>query len=158
MTSPSFEDNGRLDVKYAGNDKRNADCVGDNVSPPLKWSNPPLGTKSFALIELDPEGRAGLSVVHWVAYGIPVSMTGFAEGEGSQSSETWVGGKGTRGHETYYGPCTARGLQHHFVFTLIATDLDPKALRPGLSRDELLTALATHVRGATGIIGRFGHD
>ncbi len=155
LASPSFADNGKLDAKYAGDDKLNANCVGDNVSPPLTWSHAPPGTKSYALIEIDPEGRAGLSVVHWVAYGIPVSVTALAEGEGSQPSDKLVGGRGTRGHATYFGPCTGPGLTHHFVFTLIATDLDPKALKPGLTREELLAALASHVRGAAGIIGRY---
>jgi hypothetical protein len=67
LASPSFEDNGKLAVKNAGNDKSNPNCVGENVSPPLEWRNPPTGTKSFVLILVDPEGRAGLGVVHWVA-------------------------------------------------------------------------------------------
>jgi len=33
-------------------------------------------TKSYALILYDPEGRGGLGVVYWVAYGIPASDTG----------------------------------------------------------------------------------
>jgi len=77
LTSPSLEDNGKLAVKNAGNDKSNPNCVGENVSPPLEWKNPPAGTKSFALTLVDPEGRGGLGVVHWVAYGIPVSVTGW---------------------------------------------------------------------------------
>src|ERR1700753_1118838 len=81
LTSPSFEDNGKLAVKNAGNDKSNPNCVGENVSPPLEWRNPPAATKSFALILVDPEGRAGLGVVHWVAYGIPASVTRLMEGE-----------------------------------------------------------------------------
>jgi hypothetical protein len=56
LASPSFEDNGKLAVKNAGNDKSNPNCVGENVSPPLEWRNPPTGTKSFALILVDPEG------------------------------------------------------------------------------------------------------
>src|ERR1700722_14288877 len=94
LTSSSFEDNGKLAVKNAGNDKSNPNCVGMNVSPPLEWSNPPKETKSYALILFDPEGRAGLGVVHWVAYGIPASVTRFAEGEGSKASEKFIGGKG----------------------------------------------------------------
>jgi Raf kinase inhibitor-like YbhB/YbcL family protein len=158
LTSPSFEDNGRLAVKNGGNDKMNANCLGANVSPPLQWSSPPIGTKSYALILVDPEGRAGLGAVHWVAYGIPTSVTGLAEGEGSKPSEKFVGGKGTRHGETYSGPCTPPELTHHFIFTLIATDLDPKALQPGMTRDELLTALAGHVRGAAGLIGRYERE
>lgn len=157
LTSPTLEDKGRLAVKNAGNDRSNPNCVGDNISPPLEWRNPPVGTKSFAIILFDPEGRAGLGVVHWIAYGIPASVTKLAEGEGSKPSENFIGGKGTRNLDTYTGPCTPPGDWHHYTFTLIATDLDPKALSPGLTRDELLSALNGHAKGAAGLIGRFRH-
>ncbi len=158
LTSPAFEDNGHLARKFAGKDPSNANCVGENISPPLAWSNPPKGTKSYALVLFDPEGRAGLGVTHWVAYNIPASVTGFAEGEVSKPSEKYVGGKSTRNLGTYFGPCTPPGDWHHYTFTLIATDLDPTALKPGMTRDELLAALGGHALGAAGLIGRFRHD
>jgi phosphatidylethanolamine-binding protein (PEBP) family uncharacterized protein len=40
---------------------------------------------------------------------------------------------------------------------LWATDLDPKALPPGLTRNDLLAKLDGHVKGATGLIGLFKH-
>ena len=57
ITSSSFKDGGRLATKMAGNNKQNPNCVGDNVSPELSWVNPPAGTKSYALMMFDPEGR-----------------------------------------------------------------------------------------------------
>jgi Raf kinase inhibitor-like YbhB/YbcL family protein len=157
LKSPAFRDNAKLADKFAGNDKSNPNCVGENISPPLAWTNPPDGTKSYALLMIDPEGRAGLGVVHWVAYGIPASVTGFAEGEVSGPSDKYVGGKSTRSLPSYFGPCTPPGDWHHYTFTLIATDLDPKALQPGMTRDELLAALNGHTKGAAGLIGRFKH-
>jgi Raf kinase inhibitor-like YbhB/YbcL family protein len=142
-------------VKNAGDNKSNPNCVGQNVSPPLSWSNPPAGTTSYALLMVDPEGRGGLGVSHWVAYGIPVAVTGFAEGEVSKPSDKYVGGKQQAGQATYQGPCTPPGDWHHYTFTLIATDLDPKALQPGMTRDEVLKALDGHAKGAAGLIGRF---
>ena len=155
IKSSAFEDNGKLAVKNAGNNKQNPNCVGENVSPPLSWSNPPAGTTSYALILYDPEGRGGLGVVHWVAYGIPASVTSFAEGEVSKPSDKYVGGKSTPGLATYFGPCTPPGDWHHYTFTLIATDLDAKALEPGLTRDQLFEKLNGHTKGAAGLIGRF---
>lgn len=157
LTSSALQDNGTLAVKNAGNAKDSPNCIGENISPPLTWSNPPEGTKSYALVMIDPEGRGGLGVVHWVAYGIPASVTGFAEGEVSRPSDKYIGGKGTRGLSTYTGPCTPPGDWHHYTFTLIATDLDPKALQPGLTRDELFAALNGHAKSAAGLIGRFRH-
>ena len=133
-------------------------CAGKNISPALDWSGAPEGTKSYALIVVDPEGLAGLGVVHFVGYGIPASVAGFAEGEISKPSEKYVGGKSTPNLPTYIGPCTPLGENwHHYTFTLIATDLDPRALSPGLTRDELLAALKGHARAASSLIGRFKH-
>lgn len=157
IRSSAFEDGGKLAVKNAGNNKSNPNCVGENVSPPFAWSNPPAGTQSYVLLMFDPEGRNGLGVSHWVAYGIPASVTGFAEGEVSKPSDKYVGGKGTAGLSTYTGPCTPPGDYHHYTFTLIATDLDPHALKPGMTRDEVLHALEGHAKGAAGLIGRFTH-
>jgi Raf kinase inhibitor-like YbhB/YbcL family protein len=157
LTSAAFADNAPLAKKNAGDRKENPNCVGQSISPPLKWANPPAGTKSYALLLTDPEGRLGLGVVHMVIYGIPAPITGFAEGELSKPSDKFVGGKSTMGLPVYFGPCTPPGDWHHYTFTLIATDLDPKALQPGMTRDELLTALAGHAKGAAGLVGRFRH-
>ena len=46
---------------------------------------------------------------------------------------------------------------HHYTPTIVATDLDPKALQPGLTREELATALQGHIKGSAGLIGRFRH-
>jgi len=158
LTSSAFKDGTPMPKKHANNTPGNANCVGENISPPLAWSGPPAGTKSFALTMVDPEGRGGTGVVHWVAYGIPVSVTGFAEGEVSKPSDKYVGGKGTAGGgaTTYMGPCTPPGAPHHYTFILIATDLDPKELPPGLTRDELFAKLTNHTKGATGLVGLFG--
>jgi Raf kinase inhibitor-like YbhB/YbcL family protein len=155
LTSPDFKDGERLPVKYAGNNKTNPNCVGENVSPAFSWANPPEGTKSYALLMFDPEGRPPGGVSHWVAYGIPVSVTGFAEGEVSKPSDKFIGGQSTMKLSSYFGPCTPAGAPHHYTFTLMATDLDPTALAPGLTREELIKALDGHVKNATGLIGTF---
>ena len=158
LTSSTLEDNAPLAVKNAGNNKQNPNCVGENVSPPLAWSNPPAGTTSYALIMYDPEGRGGLGVVHWVAYGIPASVTGFAEGELGKPSDKFVGGKNLMGVGVYFGPCTPPNVDwHHYTMTLVATDLDPKVLQPGMTREELTAALKDHVKGSAGLIRRFRH-
>ena len=157
LTSSAFKDGTMLAKKNASNNKSNPNCIGDNVSPPFAWHNVPAGTKSFALIMVDPEGRQGLGVIHWVAYGIPASVSGFTEGETSQLSNKYVGGKGTQGQGHYLGPCTPPGTgMHHYTFTLIATDLEPGALPAGLTRDELFAKLNGHTKGAAGLIGLFG--
>jgi Raf kinase inhibitor-like YbhB/YbcL family protein len=153
LSSPAFKDGTLMGQKNAGAVKGNANCVGENVSPPLAWANPPAGTKSYALLMIDPEGRGGLGVIHWLAYNIPASVTSFAEGETSQPSPKYTGGKGTAGQSTYMGPCTPAGAPHHYTFTLVATDLDPGALPAGLNHTDLLSKLEGHAKGGTGLIG-----
>ena len=98
-------------------------------------------------------------VSHWVAYGIPASVTGFAEGEVSKASDKYVGGKSTQGVPYYSGPCTPPGqTAHHYTFVLIATDFDTKDMDPGLTREEVIAKFGpppAHVKGVTGMIGLF---
>src|SRR6202162_440612 len=158
LSSPDFKDGERLALKNAGNNKANPNCLGENVSPTLNWSNPPAGTRSFALLMFDPEGRPPGGVSHWVAYGIPVAVTGFAEGAVSGPSDKYIGGKNTLNLANYFGPCTPPGAPHHYILTLIATDLEFTALQPGLTRDELLKALDGHAKGATGLVATASHQ
>jgi Raf kinase inhibitor-like YbhB/YbcL family protein len=159
LSSSAVQDNGVLATKNACSDKqRSPNCVGENISPPLAWSNVPDGTKSFALLLFDPEGRAPAGVSHMVVYGIPADVKGFAEGELSKPSDKFIGGKNLMGVGIYFGPGTPPNTDwHHYTFTLVATDLDPKALQPGLTREELATALKDHVKGSAGLVTRFRH-
>jgi Raf kinase inhibitor-like YbhB/YbcL family protein len=128
----------------------------------LSWSNVPDGTKSFVLLMIDPEGRGGAGVNHWVAYGIPASVTGFAEDEVSKQTDKYVGGKSTQGVAFYSGPCTPPNqMAHHYTFALIATDLAPTELAPGLTKEEVTAKLAApgqppaHTKGVAGMVGLF---
>jgi Raf kinase inhibitor-like YbhB/YbcL family protein len=162
LSSTTFQDGKMMPKKVANNaanTNNNPSCVGDNVSPQFSWTNVPAGTKSFVFLMTDPEGRGGAGVFHWVAYGIPASVTDFAEGEVSKPSDKYVGGKSTQGVGFYSGPCTPPNtMPHHYTFVLIATDFDPKELPPGLTRDELIAKFGpppAHVKGSTGLVGLF---
>ena len=162
LKSTTFEDGKMMPLRVANSKANRPDspnCVGNNVSPQFSWINVPDSTRSFVLLMLDPEGRAPSGVVHWVAYGIPASVAGLAEGEVSKASDNYVGGKSTMGVGNYSGPCTPPGTTpHHYTFILVATDFDPKELPPGLTRDELIAKFGPppgHVKGATGVVGLF---
>src|SRR5215471_5067487 len=122
LAVPAAQDNGTLATKNACSDKqRSPNCVGENVSPPLAWSNVPDGTKSFALLLLDPEGRPPAGVSHMVVYGLPTDVKGLAEGELSKPSDKFVGGKNLMGVGIYFGPGTPPNTDwHHYTFTLVA--------------------------------------
>jgi hypothetical protein len=155
LSSTTFKDGTLMPKKVANVNPSNPNCVGENVSPELSWSGTPEGTKSFALTMVDPEGRGGLGVFHWVAYGIAPTTTSFAEGEVSKDGPKFVGGKSTQGVGAYSGPCTPPGSPHHYTFLIIATDLDPKELPPGLTLPEFQAKLAGHAKGAAGLVGLF---
>lgn len=156
LTSSSFKDGTMLDVKHAGASKTNPNCVGQNVSPELKWTNAPAAAKSFVLVATDWEGQSGLGSHHLLAYNIKPDVTGFAEGELSKESGKFTGGKESSGTTVYRGPCPPAGLSpHHYIFTVIATDLEPGALTAGLTRDELWEKLKGHAKGVAGIVGLF---
>ena len=163
LTSTTFKDGQLMPKKAANTSPTNANCVGENVSPQLSWTGVPDGTRSFAILMEDPEGRGGAGVHHWVAYGIPASVTSFAEGEVSKPSDKYVGGKSTQGVGNYSGPCTPPGSPHHYTFVIIATDLDPKELPPGLTREELQAKIVppaptpSHAKGTAGLVGMFVH-
>jgi len=71
ITSTAFNEGESIPSKYT--------CDGEDISPPLKWSNFPQGTKSLALISDDPDAPVG-TWVHWVIYNIPPTVTEFEEG------------------------------------------------------------------------------
>lgn len=143
LTTPGSFDNAMLPPKSAGNFAKNPNCTGQNVSPPLAWSNVPDKTRSFAIIWDDQAGRAGLGVSHAVIYGIPANVTSFPEGAlgGAPAGGQFVPGKNTLGMH-WLGPCSPKGnAPQHYVMTLIATTLEPGELPAGLTKPELLKAL-----------------
>jgi Raf kinase inhibitor-like YbhB/YbcL family protein len=157
LASPAFSDNGVLPLKYAGGTLCGKDSRGGNTSPPLAWANPPAGTKSFAVVMIDPDGRRGLGSVHWVAYGIPASRTNLKEGEGGLApAPDIIEGKNSRGTLGYTGPCGPPvDAAHHYVIDVIALDEAPNALKSGFGRDELLMAIAGHSLGPASLVVRY---
>ena len=98
LHSDSFEHRGPIPSAFAmGRKDGTADTFSDNRSPHLAWSEAPDGTKSFALLCVDPDaptvaemvGKPGVEIpveqprcdfVHWAMADIPPDVRGFAEG------------------------------------------------------------------------------
>ena len=140
LTSPGMPDNSMLPPKSAGNFAKNPNCTGQNVSPPLAWSNVPDKTRSFAIIWDDQAGRNGLGVSHAVLYGIPANVTSFAEGElgGAPADGRFVPGKNMLGMH-WLGPCSPKGnAPQHYVMTMIATTLEPGEIGRASCRERVL--------------------
>ena len=154
LTSPAFEHGGAIPVKHTQ--------AGDEISPPLAWSNAPDSVKSFVLIVHDIEAptSSGMDdVLHWLVWNIPGSATSLAEGVPAGTlpdSARQISATGP----FYRGPgAPAAGPAHHYVFELYALDtmLDVPAVgqSPAQTRAAVLAAIAGRVRGKGVLVGTF---
>lgn len=156
ISSSSFTDGGMIALPQVGPDP--ACGSGEARTPQLSWENLPDGTRSLALVMFDPDGGKGLGVVHWIVYNIDPALDSLEAGEGGQSTQTLTLGRNSRGTLTYRGPCPPTGDNpHHYVLTLIATDLEPGSLPPGLDHQGLMDALRGRALGAQSLVGKYGH-
>src|SRR2546421_10823896 len=71
ISSPSFQNGKDIPKKFT--------CDGEDVSPALSWTDPPPGSKSFALIAEDPDAPRG-TWTHWPLFGRPSTPTTLPEG------------------------------------------------------------------------------
>ena len=160
LSSPAFNDDAMLPLKYAGGVLCGSDSRGGNISPPLAWSSPPAGTKSFAVLMIDPDGQRGIGSVHWVAYGIPAERRELKEGEGGMPPTVDItNGKNSRGAMGYTGPCGPPvDAPHHYVIDVIALYLAPDAFQPGLDREQVLKSIAGHSLGPASLVVRYRRE
>jgi Raf kinase inhibitor-like YbhB/YbcL family protein len=124
-------------------------CRGDNVSPPLRWTAPPKGTRSFALELHDPDAPLPGGFTHWLGWGIAAKARGLATGRAAP-----VEGANGAGEPAYTGPCPPSGV-HRYVFTLFALKA-PLRLRSGADRATFRRALKGKVLARARLVGRFG--
>ena len=100
-------------------------CTGKNVSPALKWSGAPAGTKSFAVTMYDPDAPTGSGWWHWIVYNISPDISSLAQGAGGPKSPKLPSGamqsRTDFGQMGYGGPCPPVGDKpHHYIFTVYA--------------------------------------
>lgn len=100
-------------------------CSGGNVSPALRWKNPPAGTQSFALMVHDPDAPTGSGWWHWTVWNIPATVSSLPAGAGSADGEKMpagaVQGRTDFGTPGYGGPCPPPGSKpHRYHFRLHA--------------------------------------
>ena len=137
LSSSAFREGGKIPVKYT--------CVGQDVSPPLEWNQPPPGTQAFALIVDDPDAPGGV-FTHWVIFNLSSDSLKLPEAIPTQTQlpDGAMQGKNDFGRIGYGGPCPPPGHPHRYQFILYALDqrLDLKA---GVSKKQLIGAMEGHV-------------
>lgn len=144
VLSASFSDGGTIPARYA--------CDGMNVSPELKWTAGPYGTRSFALIMDDPD--APVLFTHWTVYNIPPGTRRLGEGA-SGSAGLPAGateGENGFGKPGYGGPCPPAGRPHHYYFHIFALDAHLE-LPAGAGRRDLDAAIQRHILSSGQIAG-----
>jgi Raf kinase inhibitor-like YbhB/YbcL family protein len=99
-------------------------CEGANVSPELSWSNPPAGTKSFAITVYDPDAPTGSGWWHWTVFNIPLSIKSIPSG-GDHMPVGTIQGRTDYGRSEYGGVCPPLGDKpHHYQFTVWALKVE----------------------------------
>lgn len=146
LKSPAFDNNGVMPKQYSGE--------GQNISPPLTWSNVPADTRSFALFCHDPAaplvGSGHYGFTHWVLYNIPASATGLAEGVAE-----YTAGPNDGGGSGYTGPMPPPGHgMHQYFFWLMALDAELD-LPAGLGLPQLLERVEPHLIGMNRLVGLY---
>jgi Raf kinase inhibitor-like YbhB/YbcL family protein len=141
LTSPAFAAGATIPDRYT--------CRGENVSPALRWTAPPRGTRSFALELHDPDAPLPGGFTHWLGWGIRSTARGLRVDQAAP-----VEGANGAGEPSYTGPCPPSGV-HRYVFTVFALRA-PLTLRSGANRAAFRAALRGKVLAQARLVGRFG--
>ncbi len=146
LKSRAFEPGAMIPAKYT--------CDGENVSPPLDWSDPPAGTQSFALVSDDPDAPVG-TWVHWVIWNIPAGARALEENLPKRESLSNGANQGTNDFRRigYRGPCPPSGT-HRYFFKLYALDT-ALSLPPHTTKSVLDKAMRGHILGQAGLMGSY---
>jgi Raf kinase inhibitor-like YbhB/YbcL family protein len=147
LQSLAFSPGGEIPVKYT--------CDGPDISPPLRWTDPPAGTKGFALVSDDPDAPGG-TWVHWVLYEIPPTVRELPEAVPARDTVAGIGRQGANDFKRvgYAGPCPPGGPAHRYFFKLYALDAQT-TLPPRKAKADLLKAIEGHVLGRAEYMGRY---
>lgn len=148
ITSPVFADGARIPQQHT--------CEGDDLSPPLAWSDAPPATRSFVLFCDDPDAPRG-TWHHWAAFDIAAERAELAE---AQPTKPQVGGMRQAvndfGRFGYGGPCPPPGHGvHHYHFQLLALDVDTLAAKDSPTCADVAMAAETHVIARATLVGTY---
>jgi Raf kinase inhibitor-like YbhB/YbcL family protein len=116
LTSPAFDYDHNIPAKYT--------CVGENISPPLRWSGVTGDARSLEISLDDPDAPGG-HFKHWHVTQIPPLTREIGEGQHIGVEDT--NGFGKPG---YGGPCPPSG-EHRYLFTLRALDANGREVGRG---------------------------
>jgi Raf kinase inhibitor-like YbhB/YbcL family protein len=125
-------------------------CTGQNLSPQLSWSNPPEGTKSYAITIHDKDAPTGSGWWHWLAFDLPASTNNLPQGAGDAAKNLMPAGavqsRTDFGAPGYGGPCPPPGHgPHQYIVTVYALKTD----KLGLDANASPATVGYYLNGAT---------
>jgi len=146
LTSSAFRDGKTIPTKYT--------CDEKDISPPLRWSEPPEGTQSFVVVCDDPDASSG-TWVHWLIYNIPADTRSLPEAipttpnlaDGSSN------GKNSWKNSGYGGPCPPSST-HLYFFKIYALDTILN-IDAGASKEILYPIMEEHVLARGELTGTY---
>lgn len=148
LKSTAFENGGEIPIRYT--------CQGDDISPPLSWSDIPEGTRSLALIVEDPDAPDPAAPertwVHWVLYNIPPTASRLPEAI-KQLPEGSLEGINDWERRGYNGPCPPIG-RHRYFHILYALDITIKELEYP-DKQQLWQVISDNVLAEAQLVGTY---
>ena len=144
ITSSAFSDGALIPIKYT--------CDGDDISPPLVWSDIPENTASFVLINDDPDAPVG-TWDHWILFNLEGKTTELAENVDLSKLAGVQLGRNSWRRNDYGGPCPPYGT-HRYFFKLYALDMKLD-LPAGSSKQDIEKAMAGHILAEAELLGRY---
>ena len=122
LTSDDIPDGGTLPSDFV-----HSSLGGRNLSPHLRWSGQPDGTRGFAVTCYDPDAPTGSGFWHWVLVGVPAGTSELRRGAGSPANVP-AGAFHVRndyGTSEYGGAAPPAGDRpHRYIFAVHALDPD----------------------------------
>ena len=144
IESSAFNNNETIPKKYT--------CDGENINPPLEFSEIPDSAKSLVLIVDDPDAPAG-TWTHWIIWNIDSKITMIKENSVPQGSTEGITNSGKAG---YSGPCPPSGT-HRYFFKIYALD-NKLNIPPDTSRANLEKEMSGHILAKGELVGLYSRQ
>lgn len=146
VTSGAFKEGEMIPKKYSG--------YGENISPDISWSKPPIGTKYIAVICEDPDAPVGIWT-HWIVFNIPRDKPGLPEKIPPRGvlDDGTIQGTNDFNKIGYDGPHPPFGT-HRYYFKVYALDMRLNIAAP-VTREALLKAMEGNILAEGSIMGRY---